>query len=220
MPLDYTYTYHEMKIILEGDFTITLLDSSTTSLDSTTSLSEQNEEGKGDAQTEGKEAKTVKAGPGDVFYFEKGSRIRFETVGGGLAFYVGQVGFPASSPVFVFLFLLPYFPPPSPPHSPAATAPHPPTPVHCLAFRDPCPLLHPVHGRNHKQLTLDSTARREPRTPPDHIPTFHKTRAGIDGGGYVGCGVSARVRDGRGMRHAAGRFFSHRRPRTAPLGVV
>jgi len=55
-----------MKIILEGDFTITLLDDQ-------------------------EAGKTVKAGPGDVFYFEKGSRIRFETAGGGLAFYVGQV---------------------------------------------------------------------------------------------------------------------------------
>ena len=33
--------------------------------------------------------------------------------------------------------------------------------------------------------------------------------------------VSARVRDGRDVRWGgAGRFFSHRRPRTAPLGAV
>ncbi|MCJ1440285.1 MAG: hypothetical protein MMC23_000768 [Stictis urceolatum] len=60
-PLEYTYTYHEMKIILEGDFTIS---------DET--------------------GQKVEAKPGDVFNFPKGSKIRFETKNGGLAFYTGQ----------------------------------------------------------------------------------------------------------------------------------
>ncbi|MCJ1397510.1 hypothetical protein MMC11_000703 [Xylographa trunciseda] len=64
VPLDYTYTYHEMKIILEGDFTIS---------DET--------------------GQKVHAVAGDVFNFPKGSKIRFETEKGGLAFYTGQVSF-------------------------------------------------------------------------------------------------------------------------------
>ncbi|MCJ1356154.1 MAG: hypothetical protein MMC33_006148 [Icmadophila ericetorum] len=61
IPLEYTYTYHEMKIILDGDFTIS------------------DESGQ-----------KVDARKGDVFFFPKGAKIRFETVGGGLAFYTGQ----------------------------------------------------------------------------------------------------------------------------------
>ena len=53
-----------MKIILEGDFTIS---------DET--------------------GQKVHAVAGDVFNFPKGSKIRFETEKGGLAFYTGQVGF-------------------------------------------------------------------------------------------------------------------------------
>lgn len=60
-PLVYTYTYDEMKIILEGDYTIT--------------------DGEG---------QTVTAKPGDVFFFPKGSTITFTTSDYGLAFYVGQ----------------------------------------------------------------------------------------------------------------------------------
>lgn len=59
-PLVYEYTYHEMKIILEGEFEIS---------DET--------------------GQKVKAGPGDVFYFPKGSKITFTTDSYGLAFYVG-----------------------------------------------------------------------------------------------------------------------------------
>ena len=51
-----------MKIILEGDFTIS---------DET--------------------GQKVHAVAGDVFNFPKGSKIRFETEKGGLAFYTGQV---------------------------------------------------------------------------------------------------------------------------------
>ena len=59
-PLTYTYKYDEMKIILEGDYTIT---------DST--------------------GQSVTASPGDVFYFPKGSTITFTTTDYGLAFYCG-----------------------------------------------------------------------------------------------------------------------------------
>ncbi|KAI1845962.1 hypothetical protein JX265_005908 [Neoarthrinium moseri] len=60
-PLVYTYKYDEMKIILEGDFTIS---------DET--------------------GQKVTATKGDVFFFPKGSTITFTTSGFGLAFYVGQ----------------------------------------------------------------------------------------------------------------------------------
>jgi ethanolamine utilization protein EutQ (cupin superfamily) len=60
-PLVYTYTYHEMKIILEGSFEIS------------------DEAGN-----------KVSAKPGDVFYFPKGSVITFTTEDYGLAFYTGQ----------------------------------------------------------------------------------------------------------------------------------
>jgi ethanolamine utilization protein EutQ (cupin superfamily) len=60
-PLDYTYSYDEMKIILEGHFYI------------------KDETGK-----------EVKAEKGDVFHFPKGSRIIFRTDDYGLAFFVGQ----------------------------------------------------------------------------------------------------------------------------------
>jgi ethanolamine utilization protein EutQ (cupin superfamily) len=60
-PLVYTYTYHEMKIIVSGDFTI--------------------------ADEAGNKVTAV---AGDVFYFPKGSVITFTTEKGGLAFYTGQ----------------------------------------------------------------------------------------------------------------------------------
>ncbi|KAF2791422.1 hypothetical protein K505DRAFT_248988 [Melanomma pulvis-pyrius CBS 109.77] len=60
-PLVYTYTYHEMKIIVEGSFDIS---------DET--------------------GKSVHAVAGDVFYFPKGAKITFKTDDYGLAFYTGQ----------------------------------------------------------------------------------------------------------------------------------
>lgn len=60
-PLVYTYTYDEMKIILEGQFEIT---------DET--------------------GQKVTASPGDVFYFPKGAKITFTTETYGLAFYVSD----------------------------------------------------------------------------------------------------------------------------------
>ncbi|KAL9535916.1 hypothetical protein SMMN14_00689 [Sphaerulina musiva] len=60
--LVYTYKYHETKIILEGSFFIK------------------------DHAT----GQEVKATPGDVFYFPKGSTITFRSDDYGLAFYTGQ----------------------------------------------------------------------------------------------------------------------------------
>ncbi|KAK4508148.1 hypothetical protein PRZ48_001886 [Zasmidium cellare] len=60
-PLVYKYTYHEMKIILEGSFDIT---------DET--------------------GQKVTGRKGDVFYFPKGATITFTTEDYGLAFYTGQ----------------------------------------------------------------------------------------------------------------------------------
>jgi ethanolamine utilization protein EutQ (cupin superfamily) len=60
-PLVYTYSYDEMKIIVEGSFEIS---------DET--------------------GKKVTAKPGDVFFFPKGSKITFETEDYGLAFFTGQ----------------------------------------------------------------------------------------------------------------------------------
>lgn len=57
----YTYTYDEMKIIVDGEFEIS--------------------DGTG---------KSVNAGRGDVFFFPKGAKITFRTEKGGLAWYCGQ----------------------------------------------------------------------------------------------------------------------------------
>lgn len=59
--LVYTYTYDEMKIIVDGEFEIS--------------------DGAG---------KNVTAGRGDVFFFPKGAKITFRTEKGGLAWYCGQ----------------------------------------------------------------------------------------------------------------------------------
>lgn len=60
-PLEYTYSYDECKIMLEGEMT----------------LSEENGE-------------TVTMKPGDVVYFDKGTKITFSSNSSGTAFYVGQ----------------------------------------------------------------------------------------------------------------------------------
>ncbi|KZF20779.1 hypothetical protein L228DRAFT_249595 [Xylona heveae TC161] len=60
-PLVYEYTYHEMKIIVDGEFDIS---------DET--------------------GQKVHATRGDVFYFPKGSKITFTTESFGLGFFVGQ----------------------------------------------------------------------------------------------------------------------------------
>ena len=59
-PLDYTYSYDECKIMLEGEMSI----------------------------TESGITKTIK--PGDVLYFDKGTSVTFTSDSKGLAFYVGQ----------------------------------------------------------------------------------------------------------------------------------
>ena len=60
-PLEYTYSYDECKIMLEGEMT----------------LAEEN-------------GMTVHLKPGDVVYFGKGTKITFTSNSAGLAFYVGQ----------------------------------------------------------------------------------------------------------------------------------
>jgi len=62
-PLTYTYTYHEMKLIVNGEFEI--------------------------ADESGQK---VKATAGDLFYFPKGSTITFTTPSFGVGFFCGQRG--------------------------------------------------------------------------------------------------------------------------------
>ena len=64
-PLDYEYTYDEMKVVVEGEFHLTDLDS----------------------------GQRVVARSKDVLFFPKGSRIRFETPDRALGFYTGQRSF-------------------------------------------------------------------------------------------------------------------------------
>jgi len=64
-PLDYEYTYDEMKVVVEGQFHVTDLDS----------------------------GQQVVARAKDVLFFPKGSRIRFETPERGLGFYTGHRSF-------------------------------------------------------------------------------------------------------------------------------
>ena len=59
--LDYFYSYHEMKLVVDGEFVLT--DEAGTKL---------------------------QANKGDVLYFRKGSRIRFETPSFGVGFFCGQ----------------------------------------------------------------------------------------------------------------------------------
>ena len=61
--LKYTYTYHEMKFIVDGTFTI---------------------------EDETGQKKTVKAG--DLLYFSKGTEMTFTTDDFGLGFFCGQRG--------------------------------------------------------------------------------------------------------------------------------
>lgn len=60
-PLEYTYSYDECKIMLEGEMTIT----------------EDNGE-------------TIVMKPGDVVYFDSGTKVTFSSTSSGTAFYVGQ----------------------------------------------------------------------------------------------------------------------------------
>ena len=64
-PLEYEYTYDEMKVVVEGEFHLTDLDS----------------------------GQQVVAKPKDVLFFPKGSRIRFETPERALGFYTGHRSF-------------------------------------------------------------------------------------------------------------------------------
>ena len=60
-PITYTYTYEEMKLIIDGEFQIS--------------------DGSGD---------TVTATVGDLFYFPKGSVITFSTNTFGVGYFCGQ----------------------------------------------------------------------------------------------------------------------------------
>ena len=61
--LKYTYTYHEMKFIVDGSFII-----------------------------EDETGQKVTAKPGDLFYFPQGTSITFSTPDFGLGFFCGQRG--------------------------------------------------------------------------------------------------------------------------------
>ena len=61
--LKYTYTYHEMKFIVEGSFII-----------------------------EDETGQKISAKPGDLFYFPKGTSVTFSTPDFGLGFFCGQRG--------------------------------------------------------------------------------------------------------------------------------
>ena len=60
-PLVYTYTYDDVKIILEGEMTVS-------------------EEG----------GATVDAKPGDIFLYREGAKVTFSSKSSGLGFYCGQ----------------------------------------------------------------------------------------------------------------------------------
>ena len=60
-PLEYTYSYDEAKIILEGEMTISEVG-----------------------------GETIEAKAGDVLYFEEGAKITFTSKSSGLGFYCGQ----------------------------------------------------------------------------------------------------------------------------------
>ncbi len=59
--LEYTYSYDECKIMLEGEMTITESD-----------------------------GESVNFQPGDVIYFDSGTTVTFSSQSSGTAFYVGQ----------------------------------------------------------------------------------------------------------------------------------
>ncbi|KAL8716101.1 MAG: hypothetical protein Q9220_000006 [cf. Caloplaca sp. 1 TL-2023] len=68
----YTYTYDEMKILVQGDMQIAQLEA---------------EKGEGKDKIVKEE---VNAKAGDTFFFSKGAVIRFRTKEGGLAWFCGQ----------------------------------------------------------------------------------------------------------------------------------
>ncbi|KAL8663021.1 MAG: hypothetical protein Q9202_004251 [Teloschistes flavicans] len=74
--LVYTYTYDEMKILVDGDMQIAQLDASAGG----------EHDGK---QDENLVKEEVDAKAGDVFFFPKGAVVRFRTRGGGKAWFVG-----------------------------------------------------------------------------------------------------------------------------------
>ncbi|CAE6476249.1 unnamed protein product [Rhizoctonia solani] len=67
-PLVYTYGYHELKIILEGEIHL---------------------------EDAAKPGEVIKAKAGDVLRIEKGTTVKFTSPTQGKAFYVGQRGYRA-----------------------------------------------------------------------------------------------------------------------------
>ncbi|WP_120003048.1 cupin domain-containing protein [Nesterenkonia muleiensis] len=66
-PLDYTYTYDEMKLVVEGQFKLTELNT----------------------------GEQVIANKGDILFFPKGTPVRFETDDYALGFFAGDRDFAA-----------------------------------------------------------------------------------------------------------------------------
>ncbi|KAL9013501.1 MAG: hypothetical protein Q9173_001797 [Seirophora scorigena] len=81
--LMYTYTYDEMKILVEGDMQIAQLAAAAT--DDAAAA-----EGVGTGKNERLVVKEeVDAKKGDAFFFPKGAVVRFRTRNGGLAWFCG-----------------------------------------------------------------------------------------------------------------------------------
>ncbi|KAI4172952.1 MAG: hypothetical protein LQ343_003239 [Gyalolechia ehrenbergii] len=78
--LVYTYTYDEMKILVDGDMQISQLKAAP---------AKDGEEKEGEVELVKEE---VDAKKGDTFFFPKGAVVRFRTRDGGLAWFCGQRG--------------------------------------------------------------------------------------------------------------------------------
>ncbi|KAI4092424.1 MAG: hypothetical protein LQ344_003490 [Seirophora lacunosa] len=90
--LVYTYTYDEMKILVEGDMQIAQLAEDPAAKGEEDAAAD--EEGKGKNEGEGKKGvslvkEEVDAKKGDTFFFPKGAVVRFRTREGGLAWFCG-----------------------------------------------------------------------------------------------------------------------------------
>lgn len=93
-PLVYTYTYHETKIILEGEYDITDETGQTVHVSRNNCPKATCDAGlpchMQPISISLTRSPLIQAVPGDVFYFPKGSVITFTTNSYGLAFYTGQ----------------------------------------------------------------------------------------------------------------------------------
>ncbi|KAL9029613.1 MAG: hypothetical protein Q9196_002173 [Gyalolechia fulgens] len=82
--LVYTYTYDEMKILVDGDMQIAQLKAAPAKDGESTGAGKD-----GDVELVKEE---VDAKKGDTFFFSKGAVVRFRTKQGGLAWFCGQRG--------------------------------------------------------------------------------------------------------------------------------